>query len=164
MKVIFLEDVTNVARTGEVKEVADGYFRNYLLPKKLAATASPAAMKSLETDLKLRARRRAQTEAEFAALAQQLEGKEVVLKATAGSKARLYGSITSADIAAGLEKSGIILDKRRIDLDKPIRQLGAYEVVVKLSKDLAPKLRVIVEEEAPEKEAEPGGESPPAAE
>lgn len=152
MKVIFLDDVPNVAKTGEVKEVPDGYFRNYLLPRKFAAPATPSAMKSLEAQLKVRARKKAETDAELASLAQQLEGKEVRVKAQAGTKARLYGSITAADIAAELEKNGITVDKRKIALSKPIHQLGNYEVPVKLSGDLNPKLRVIVGE----KEAEPG--------
>lgn len=159
MKVIFLEDVPNVAKAGEVKEVANGYVRNYLLPRKLAASATPEVIKKLEQDLKIRARRQAQTDAELAALAQQLEGREVVLKAQAGAKARLYGSITSADIAAELEKGGIILDKRKLDLNKPIHQLGSYEIAVKLSKDLTPKLKVRVEA----MEGEEGGEQTSAA-
>lgn len=153
MKVIFREDVPNVAKAGEIKEVADGYVRNFLVPKKLAVPATPSAIKTLEAELKIRARKQAQTDAELAALAQQLEGKEITLKATAGTKARLYGSITAADIAAGLEKAGIVVDKRKIDLNKPIHQLGTYDVAIKLSKDLAPKVKVVVEE----KEAEEGG-------
>ncbi len=159
MKVIFIEDVTNVAKAGEVKEVADGYVRNYLIPRKLAVLATPSALKNLEADLKIRVRKKAQTDSEFAALAQQLEGKEITLKAKAGAKARLYGSITSADIAAGLEKAGIIIDKRKIALSKPINQLGNYEIAIKLSRDFAPKIRVIVAE----KEKEEGGESKAAA-
>lgn len=151
MKVIFREDVTNVARAGEIKEVSNGYVRNYLIPNKLAVPATPGAIKNLETELKIRARKDAKTEAEFAALAEQLEGKEITLKATAGVKARLYGSITTADIANELEKMGIVVDKRKIDLSKPIHQLGNYEVAIKLSKDLSPKIRVsVVEKEAEE--------------
>lgn len=161
MKVIFVEDVPNVAKVGDVKEVANGYVRNYLLPKKLAVLATPAAIKSLEGDLKIRARKQAKTQAEFAALAQQLESKEIILKAQAGTKDRLYGSITSADIAAGLEKSGIVIDKRKIALSKPIRQLGSYQVPIKLAKDLTPTIKVVVEEA--EKETVEGGESKAAA-
>ncbi len=160
MKVIFIEDVPKVANTGEVKEVADGYMRNYLLPKKLAVMATPSALKNLEADLKIRSRKKAQTDAEFASLAQQLEGKVITLKAKAGEKARLYGSITSTDVAAGLEKAGIIIDKRRIALSKPIHQLGNYEITIKLSKDFAPKIRVIV---AGEEETAEGGKSETAA-
>ena len=159
MKVIFIEDVPNVAKTGEVKEVADGYVRNYLIPRKLAVLATPSAIKNLEADLKIRARKKAQTNAEFASLAQQLEGKEITIKAKGGDKARLYGSITSADIAAGLEKAGIIIDKRKIALSKPIHQLGNYDIAIKLSKDFAPKIRVIVAEE----ETQEGGKPETAA-
>ena len=159
MKVIFIEDVPNVAKTGDVKEVADGYVRNYLLPRKLAVLAAPSALKNLEADLKIRVRKKAETDAEFAALAQQLEGKEIIIKANAGAKARLYGSITSTDIAAGLEKVGITIDKRKIALSKPIHQLGNYEIAIKLSKDFTPKIRVIVGEE----EKEEGGKPETAA-
>ena len=98
MKVIFLEDVPNVAEAGEAKEVADGYGRNFLIPRKLAVLANSAASNIVEAQLKMRARRQAQTEAEMVELANQLEGKEVILKARTGAKDRLYGSITSADI------------------------------------------------------------------
>lgn len=160
MKVIFIEDVANVANTGEVKEVADGYVRNYLLPKKLAVLATPSALKNLEADLKIRSRKKAQTDAEFASLAGQIEGKEITIKAKSGEKARLYGSITNTDIAAGLEKAGINIDKRKIALSKPIHQLGNYEVVIKLSKDYAPKIRVIV---TGEEETKEGGKPEAAA-
>ena len=155
MKVIFIEDVPNVAKTGDVKEVADGYVRNYLLPRKLAILAKPSALKNLEADLKIRVRKKAENDAEFAALAQQLEGKEIIIKANAGAKSRLYGSITSTDIAAGLEKAGITIDKRKIGLSKPIHQLGNYEIAIKLSKDFTPKIRVIVAEEEKEEGGKP---------
>jgi large subunit ribosomal protein L9 len=150
MKVIFLQDVPNVAKAGEVKEVAAGYGRNFLIPRKLAALASPQAMSLAETSDKVQAR----TSDELVELASQLEGKEVSLKAHAGAKERLYGSITSADIAAALESAtGIVVDKRKIELDKPIHQLGSYELTIKLGKDITPKITVkVIEEEAKEEE------------
>jgi len=145
MKVIFVQDVPNVAKAGEVKEVANGYGRNFLIPKKLALLAeSPASI----TQLKIKIQSQADTQAELIKLAQQLEGKDIILKARAGAKDRLHGSITSADIASELDRSaGIVIDKRKIELDEPIRQLGNYEVAIRLAKDIIPKIKVTVTEQ-----------------
>lgn len=144
MKVIFMQDVSNVAKAGEIKEVADGYGRNFLIPKKLALLAkSPASI----TQFKMKAQSQANTQAELVGLAQQLEGKEIVLKAHAGAKDRLHGSITSADIASELNNAtGLVVDKRKIELAEPIRQLGGYEVAIRLAKDIIPKIKVTVAE------------------
>ena len=88
------------------------------------------------------------------ALARQLDGVEVILKAKVGATDRLYGSITSADIASGLEQAaGLVIDKRKIELVEPIRQLGSYEVAIRLAKDIVPKIKVNVTEQETEKEA-----------
>ena len=148
MKVIFIEDVPNVARAGETKEVANGYGRNYLIPKKLAILAEPQALHTAEAQIKARASREAQTESEMIELASQLDGKEITLKARVGQKERLYGSITPADIASELENAtGLIIDKRKVEIDEPIRQLGSYEVTIRLAKDIVPKITVTVAEE-----------------
>jgi large subunit ribosomal protein L9 len=145
VKVVFLEDVPNVAETGEVKEVADGYARNFLLPKKLAVLADSKAAQLVEARLKKKARLQAETEAEMRELARQLEGQEVVLKARAGAKDRLYGSITNADIAEELEKSaGLVVDKRKIELGESIHELGSYEIDIRLTKDIIPKIKLTV--------------------
>ena len=150
MKVVFLEDVPNVAQAGQVKEVADGYARNYLIPRKLAALAQAQAVSQIEARTK---KIEIRLTAEMNDLASQIEGKEVSLKAKAGAKDKLYGSITSADIAAELQNvTGLEIDKRKIELEEPIRQLGSYEVTVKLGQDIAPKIKVnVIEEEAEEK-------------
>ena len=144
MKVIFMQDVSNVAKAGEIKEVADGYGRNFLIPKKLALLAkSPASI----IQFKMEAQSQANNQAELVGLAQQLEGKEIILKAHAGAKDRLHGSITSADIASELNNStGLVVDKRKIELAEPIRQLGGYEVTIRLAKDIIPKIKVTVAE------------------
>src|SRR4030042_6348997 len=105
MQVIFLEDAPNIGKAGQIKEVADGYGRNYLIPRKRAAPARPQDIKDVEAQIKARARQAAKTEAEMKALATILEGKGITLKARAGSQERLYGSITAADISGGLENS-----------------------------------------------------------
>jgi large subunit ribosomal protein L9 len=162
MKVVFLQDVPNVARAGEVKEVAAGYGRNFLIPKKLAALANAQAMSQVVTVDEAKAK----IDTELSQLASQLEGKEVSLQARAGAKERIYGSITSADIAAELESAtGLVIDKRKIELDEPIRQLGIYEVVIRLAKDIMPKIKVTVtEEEAPKKAEKPAKETKKRAE
>ncbi len=147
MKVIFLQDVPSVAQAGDIKEVADGYGRNFLIPKKLALLASPSAVSTIEAQLKTKARNQKQIGAELVELVDQLEGKEVILKVRVGAKDRLYGSITSGDIAAELESTaGLAIDKRKIELAEPIRQLGSYEVAIRLASDILPKIKVTVSE------------------
>ena len=150
MKVIFMEDVPNVGKAGQIKDVADGYGKNYLLPHKLAMPARAGDIKNVEAQIKARARVDANTEAEMKALAGELENKEIIIKAKVGQQDRLYGSITSADIAAGLESSlKAIVDKRKIELAEPIRTVGSYEVPIKLGKDITTKIKVtVVAEEA----------------
>ena len=150
MKVIFMEDVPNVGKAGQIKDVADGYGKNYLLPHKLAMPARAGDIKNVEAQIKARARVAAKSEAEMKALATELENKEIIIKAKVGQKERLYGSITSADIAVGLESSlKAIVDKRKIELAEPIRMVGSYEVPIKLGKDISTKIKVtVVAEEA----------------
>ena len=145
MKVIFLEDVANVGKAGQIKDVADGYGRNYLIPHKLAMPARPQDIKDVESQIKARARIEAKTEAEMKALAVQLEGKAVTIKARSGQQERLYGSITAADISTVLESSlGIVVDKRKIELAEPIHQLGNYDVPIRLGKDILANIKVTV--------------------
>ncbi len=145
MKVVFLEDVPKVAKAGDTKEVADGYGRNFLLPRKLAVLADSSASKIVETRLRVRARHEAKTEAEMAELAKLLEGKEITLKVRAGAEGKLYGSITSADIADELSKANLVVDKRKIELAEPIHQIGIYEIAIRLIKDIVPKIKLTVE-------------------
>ena len=147
MKVIFLQDVPRVAKAGEVKEVADGYGRNFLIPQKLAVIADPSTLNTLKAQIKKEASSQAQTEEEMTDLAHQLDGKEITLKAKAGAKEQLYGSITSADIAAELQNNGLVVDKKKIEIAEPIRKLGSHEVAIRLTKDAIPKIKVIVIEE-----------------
>ncbi len=149
MKVIFLQDVPKVARAGEIKEVANGYGKNFLIPRKLALLARSDVINSVGAQLKARARGQAQTEAELLEMANHLNGREVILEARTGSKDRLYGSITAADIAAELERTvGVTVDKRKIELDEPIHQIGSYEVAIRLAKDIVPEIKVTVSEKA----------------
>ena len=151
MKVIFLQNVRNVAKSGEIKEVADGYGRNFLIPRRLAVLAQPGAASTVATRLK-KGTILAEDQME---LAQQLEGREVTFKARTSDWDRLHGAITSADIASELESStGLTIDKRKIDLDEPIHHLGSYEITVRLAKNVAPKITVTVVEEETEPSVE----------
>lgn len=165
MKVVFLQDVPNVASAGDIKEVADGYARNFLIPRNLALLAKPQAVKTAAEQLEMRARNQAQTETELEELAGQLEGKEISLRARGGGKDRLYGSVTAADIAAEIEKAtGLVVDRRKIELEESIRQVGSYEIAIRLTKDIVPKIRITVSEEAAEKAAEKRGSKQPEKE
>ena len=152
MKVIFIQDVPSIGRAGEIKEVANGYGRNFLIPRKLAALAKSDSVNAIAVKIAAQARREANTEAELAEMASQLDGKEVFLEAKTGGKARLYGSITAADIAAELEKAtSFAVDKRKIEMSESIRAIGTYEVSIRLTKDLVPKVKVTVTEKSAEK-------------
>jgi len=150
MKVVFLEDVPNLGSAGQIKEVSDGYGRNFLIPKKLAVPARPQDIQNVEAQIKARSKLAAKTEAEMKALAGQLEGKEVSIKARAGQQERLYGSVTGADISAALEKTyGAVVDKRKIELDEPIHHLGNYDIPIHFGKDIVAKIKVtVISEEA----------------
>ena len=151
MKVIFTEDVPNVARSGQMKDVADGYARNYLIPRKLAVFANSGTIKAMAAKMEARVKADAQAEIEIKDLGESLNGKEIVIEAKSGGKERLYGSVTNADIAAELEKAtGLEVDKRKIKILEAINQLGTYEVEIRLSKDIAPKIKVTVTEKPAE--------------
>jgi large subunit ribosomal protein L9 len=148
MRVILLQDVSGLGTAGEVKEVADGYGRNFLIPKRLAEFASPALLKRVEEQRQAIVRRRDMAETELITLADTLDGAEVVVKAKVGAQGRLYGAVTSSDIAEGIHRViGQEIDKRKIELEEPIHQLGEYQVMVRLSKELVPSIKVVVEGE-----------------
>ena len=148
MKVVFLQDVTNVAAAGEVKEVASGYARNYLLPKNLAVVATKVELGKVEQRHQAEARREARLEEESEAVAQVLRETTVTLKVRAGEGERIYGSVTSADIATEIKKStGHEIDKRKIDLEEPIRELGSHQVPIKLTRNVSASITVVVEQE-----------------
>ena len=147
MKVIFIQDVSLKGRKGEIKEVANGYARNYLFPQGLAILASPSAIKTYEQQIKLNQQRYNREEEEINEIAKMVEGKEIKFKAKSGGRERIHGSITSADIALELSKSlGYEIDKKKIALKEPLRNLGSHEVLVSLARNIEAKITVIVEE------------------
>jgi large subunit ribosomal protein L9 len=145
VKVIFIEDVPNVARAGQNKVVADGYARNYLFPQRLAVLADSRAAAAVESHIKKVAKQRAIEEAEMAELAKIINGTEITLKAKVGEKEHLYGSVTGADIAAELGKAiSREVDKRKVDLAEPIRQVGVYDVTIRFTHDITAIVSVTV--------------------
>lgn len=149
MKVILLEEVAGIGAPGTVKEVADGYARNFLLPKKLATPATAGALKQVEQVQAAEERRQAQLDAQSAALAARIQGQEVVFRVRAGEEGRLYGSVTNSDIASLLSRQmGEEIDRRKVQLPDAIHTLGTYEVPVRLSGSHSPVVKVIVEAES----------------
>jgi len=145
MKVILLQDVDNLGKAGDLKEVADGYARNYLLPGRLAAGATPALLANHQQRIAAEKRKQEKLVEANKQQAEKLGNITLVFKARVGRQGRLYGSITSQDIASGLRDSeGIIIDRRMIDLPEPIRTVGTFTVPVKIAQKLAPKITVNV--------------------
>ncbi|ALS25829.1 50S ribosomal protein L9 [Paenibacillus cisolokensis] len=147
MKVIFLQDVKGQGKKGEVKDLSEGYVRNFLLPKKLVKIASDGNLKTLEVQQKSEEKRKEREREEAKALAGRLEQLTVVIKAKAGEGGRLFGAITSKQIAEALAAMGIKVDKRKIELDEPIRALGVTQVPVKLHPEVKATLKVQATEE-----------------
>lgn len=146
MKVYFLQAVPGQADVGEITEVAAGYARNYLLPRGLAVPATETAIKEAKTAVAVRARREARQQEAMLSLAQRLAGTPISIKAKVGAQGRLYGSVTNADVAAAIaEFTGETIDRRRIELEAPLRHVGTYEVPVRLAKDIVPVVTVVVE-------------------
>lgn len=133
MKVILLQDVKGSGKKNEIISVSDGYARNFLFPKKLAAEATPGAMKEIQKKQAAEAAREAERRAEAQAKAEVLKNKIINMQVKCGSQGRLYGSITTAEIAAQLEaQHGIQVDKKKIDLADPIRTVGDVQISVRL--------------------------------
>ncbi|UVI30305.1 50S ribosomal protein L9 [Paenibacillus spongiae] len=147
MKVIFLQDVKGQGKKGDVKEMSEGYVRNFLLPKGLVKPASEGNIKTLEVQNAAEQKRKDKEREDAKALAAKLEAATVIVKTKAGEGGRLFGSITSKQIAESLEKMGYRVDKRKIELDEPIRALGVTHVPVKLHPEVKAKLNVQTVEE-----------------
>jgi large subunit ribosomal protein L9 len=154
MKVILLQDVAGLGKAGDVKEVANGYARNYLLPRKLAAGATPALLANREQRVAAERRQLEKQEQLNRQLAERLSRVTLTFKARVGRNGRLYGSVTSQDIADGLRQAeGLTIDRRLIDLPSPIRSTGTFEVPVRVARNLVPRLTVrVIDQEATEAE------------
>lgn len=149
MKVILLQDVEGLGKAGDLKEVANGYARNYLLPRHLAAAATPALIANRDQRIAAEQRKLEKQTEENRQRAERLAQVKLTFRARVGREGRLYGSITSQDIAAGLRESeGIVIDRRMIDLQNPIRSTGTFMVPIKIAQKLEPKITVNVIDEA----------------
>ena len=145
MKVILLQDVKGVGKKDTIVNAADGYARNFLFPQKLAVEATPGAMKGIEKMRKAEADREAERRAQATEVAGKLRGKAINMQVKCGAQGRLYGSITSAEVAAELEKQhGVKIDKRDIKCEN-IRAVGDVEIEVRVYKDINAKMTVHVE-------------------
>ena len=151
MEVLLIKDVDNLGNAGKVVKVADGFARNFLLPRGLAVAATPGAIKQAELERVAEERRHAEEVNEAKALAQALDEMSVSFRARAGETDRLYGSITKTQIAEALEeKSGREIDRRKIDLEEPIKDLGAHTVTIRFAPGAEAKIIVVVEREEEE--------------
>lgn len=149
MKVILLQDVEGLGKAGDLKDVANGYARNYLLPRRLAAGATPELLANQQQRIAAEQRKREKQQESNQQQAERLGQVSLTFKARVGRQGRLYGSITSQDIAAGLRESeGITIDRRVIELPEPIRTLGTFKVPVKLAQKLEPEITVNVIDES----------------
>jgi len=148
MQVVLLKDVKRLGKAGEVRNVADGYARNYLLPNGLAKPATAGAIREAQEQAESQARRAARELSQAQTLAEALSGLSLTFRARAGTSGHLYGSITTADIAAEIQKqSGKTVDRRKIVLQEPIRSVGTYQVPIRLAGEVAAQVRVTVEPE-----------------
>ena len=147
MEVLLREDVDNLGRRGDVVKVAEGYGRNYLLPRGLALPVTEANKSAVERERKAHAARAAKEKAEVELLAGRLNGMRYIAPRKVGEHDVLYGSVTSGDIAEFLRGKGIEVDKRKIQLDEPIKHLGDYEVKIKLHPEVTATVKVLVTKE-----------------
>jgi large subunit ribosomal protein L9 len=147
MKVILREDVKNLGHMGEVVNVADGYARNFLFPKKFAVEANTKSLKEFEHNKKIIAERAAKLKASFASVADKLSSLALTIKAKSGEDEKLFGSVTNMDIAEALASEGYDIDKKKITMSEPIKRLGEYSVTIKLHHDLSAVVKVNVIQE-----------------
>lgn len=147
MNVVLRTDVEKLGRRGQVIKVADGYARNYLLPRQLALVANPANLKRIEQERRVREVHEAREQQEAEAVAARLAQISCTVVRKVGENEILYGSVTTSDLAEFLEKEGFVVDKRNILLDEPIKALGIYEVPVKLHPQVSASLKVWVVKE-----------------
>jgi large subunit ribosomal protein L9 len=148
MEVILREDIEKLGTRGQLVKVAPGYARNFLLPRRMAVPATEANKKIVEQERQSHLRKEAKLAADAQDLAKMLVAVEVTIAAKAGDQDQLFGSVTASDIVAALEKAGYTIDRRKIQLDEPIRQLGDFKVPVKLHREVTTEITVhVVREE-----------------
>lgn len=145
MKVILTQDVKSIGKKGEVVEVKEGYGRNFLIPRGLAVAADEGSLRRLKHERAVEATKKERELEEAEELKQKLDALTITLRVKTGEKGRLFGSITAADVADAVEKQGITIDRRRIDMAEPIKSLGNYTFAVRVHKGVIAQLKVVVE-------------------
>ena len=148
MKVILTKDTPGQGKKGDIKEVTDGYARNFLLPRGLATLATPGTTQNAQVHHKQTIESFTREKEKLTEIAGNINGKQATFHVRVGARERLFGSITTANIAEAISQLiGITVDKRKIEMDEPIRKLGNYKITIKLSKDVEAKILVVVKEE-----------------
>jgi len=147
MKVVLKDDIKNVGKMGQIVDVADGYARNYLVPRGLAVEANIKNLKSLEHEKKIIQEKAKRIKNSSQTLSDKISTMTLVIKAKAGDEGKLFGAVTSMDIAELLKNEGIEMDKKKIFLDEPIKRLGSYSVNIKIHPEISTHLNIQVVEE-----------------
>jgi large subunit ribosomal protein L9 len=147
MEVILREDIVNLGTRGQVVKVASGYARNFLIPKKLAVTATGSNKKIVEQERQGHLRKEAKLQGEAQDLAKLVNGVSVTIQQKSGENDQLFGSVTSKDVADALAAKGFTIDRRKIQLDEPIKSLGEFKVPVKLHREVTAEVTVVVAKE-----------------
>jgi large subunit ribosomal protein L9 len=147
VKVILKEDVQNLGEMGEIVNVSDGYARNFLIPRKLAAVADKKNVRELEHEKRVIDRRADKLKADAQTLADRISAVTINIKAKAGEEEKLFGSVTAMDVAEALKAEGFDVDKKKIVIEEPIKRLGTHAVAVKVGKDVTATVNVEVEAE-----------------
>ncbi len=145
MKVILTAEVPKLGKSGEMKNVADGYARNFLIPQKLAVPAAGGAFRAWQHDIASREEKRKREREEAEIYANRIAGTTLTMGVKVGEGGKLYGSITAKDIADALGRRGIVVDRHKVDLPDPLKTLGTYKVAVKVYSGMAPEVTVVVE-------------------
>jgi large subunit ribosomal protein L9 len=150
MDVILRETIDNLGRAGQVVKVADGYARNYLLPRKLAYSATPGNLKVIEFERQALLKKEARQKEDAEKLQQMLDKVEIVIRRKVGEQNALYGSVTNSDVADELEKKGYEIEKRKIHMDDHIKTIGDFSIPIRLFKDVTAHVKLKVEAEPEE--------------
>jgi large subunit ribosomal protein L9 len=145
VKVILTADVTSLGKSGDLKDVAEGYARNYLIARKLAVPATGGAYRAWQHDVASREEKRQREREESEIAAQRIGSTTLTMGVKVGEGGKLYGSITAKDIAEALARRGIDVDRHKVDLEEPLKQLGTYKVAVHVGPGMSPEVTVAVE-------------------
>lgn len=145
MKVILINDVAPLGKSGDLKDVTDGYARNFLIPNKLAVPAAGGAYRAWQHDVASREEKRRKERAAAEIAAQRIGSTTLTMGVKVGEGGKLYGSIGAKDIADALERRGIMVDRHKVDLDEPLKMLGTYKVAIKVFAGMTPEVTVVVE-------------------